>query len=106
MSRHVRTEVHQLRVLARTGADPVTAPFTDRSDDRVSAEASRRRLAGALATLPGGHRDALFLVAWAGFTYPEVAHPPLPGAGAAPAWCSPACSPPPRSPLRPSWARC
>ncbi|SDJ07416.1 RNA polymerase sigma factor [Nonomuraea jiangxiensis] len=73
IGRHVRTELHQLRVLERTGTDPVTAPFTDRSDDRVSAEASRRRLAGALATLPKGHRDALLLVAWAGLTYPEVA---------------------------------
>ncbi|MFI7112504.1 RNA polymerase sigma factor [Nonomuraea sp. NPDC050227] len=73
MGRHVRTEVHQLRVLERTGADPVTASFTDRSDDRVSAAAARRRLAGALATLPRGHRDALLLVAWAGLTYPEVA---------------------------------
>ncbi|GAA1625925.1 RNA polymerase sigma factor [Nonomuraea maheshkhaliensis] len=73
IGRHRRTEVHQLRVLARTGVDPVTAPFTDRSDDRVSAEAARHRLAGALATLPQGHRDALLLVAWAGLTYPEVA---------------------------------
>ncbi|MEV0612812.1 RNA polymerase sigma factor [Nonomuraea sp. NPDC050404] len=73
MGRHRRAEVHQLRVLERTGIDPVTAPFTDRSDDRVSAESARRRLAGALATLPGGHRDALLLVAWAGLTYPEVA---------------------------------
>ncbi|MEO3875840.1 RNA polymerase sigma factor [Nonomuraea sp. B12E4] len=73
IGRHLRTELHQLRVLERTGTDPVTAPFTDRSDDRVSAEASRRRLAGALATLPQGHRDALLLVAWAGLTYPEVA---------------------------------
>ncbi|MFC5833390.1 RNA polymerase sigma factor [Nonomuraea insulae] len=73
IGRHVRTEVHQLRVLERTGTDPVTAPFTDRSDDRISAEASRRSLAGALATLPKGHRDALLLVAWAGLTYPEVA---------------------------------
>ncbi|GAA3660263.1 RNA polymerase sigma factor [Nonomuraea antimicrobica] len=73
IGRHVRTEVHQLRVLERTGADPVTAPFTDHSDDRVSAESTRRRLAGALATLPKGHRDALLLVAWAGLTYPEIA---------------------------------
>lgn len=73
MGRHVRTEVRQLRVLARTGADPVTAPFTERSDERLSAEASRRCLGGALAALPKGHRDALLLVAWGGLTYPETA---------------------------------
>ncbi|MEW9553721.1 RNA polymerase sigma factor [Nonomuraea sp. NPDC050783] len=73
MGRHRRAEVRQLRILERTGTDPVAAPFTDRSDDRVSAEATRRRLAGALATLPRGHRDALLLVAWAGLTYTEVA---------------------------------
>jgi RNA polymerase sigma factor (sigma-70 family) len=73
MGRHTRSEVRQLRVLERGGVDPVTVPFTERSDERVSAEASRRNLAGALAVLPGGHRDALLLVAWGGLSYPEVA---------------------------------
>ncbi|GIH78981.1 RNA polymerase sigma factor [Planobispora longispora] len=73
MRRHVRTEVHQLRVVERTGTDPVLAPFTERSNERLSAEAAHRRLAGALAALPRGHRDALLLVAWGGLTYPEVA---------------------------------
>ncbi|MCG5220145.1 RNA polymerase sigma factor [Streptosporangium sp. KLBMP 9127] len=73
MSRHVRTEVRQLRILERRGVDPVTQSFAERSDERVSAEASRRSLAGALATLPRGHRDALLLVAWGGLTYQEVA---------------------------------
>jgi RNA polymerase sigma-70 factor (ECF subfamily) len=73
MRRHVRTEVRQLRILERTGTDPVLAPFTDRSDERLSAEATRRRLAGALAAMPRGHRDALLLVAWSGLTYSEVA---------------------------------
>ncbi|GAA3469222.1 RNA polymerase sigma factor [Nonomuraea roseola] len=73
MSRHVRTEVRQLRVVERTGADPVTASFADRSDERVSAEAARRNLAGALAALPKGQRDTLLLVAWAGLSYPETA---------------------------------
>ncbi|SDG21299.1 RNA polymerase sigma-70 factor, ECF subfamily [Sinosporangium album] len=73
MSRHVRTEVRHLRAVERTGVDPVTEPFTERSDERLSAEAARRRLAGALAALPAGHRDALLLVAWAGLSYPEVA---------------------------------
>ena len=73
MGRHVRTEVRQLRVLERTGADPVTAPFTERSDERLSAEASGPTLAGALAALPNGHRDALLLVAWGDLSYPEAA---------------------------------
>jgi RNA polymerase sigma factor (sigma-70 family) len=73
IGRYVRTEVRQLRVLERTGADPVTAPFTERSDERLSAAASSRMLAGALAALPRGHRDALLLVAWGELSYPEVA---------------------------------
>lgn len=73
MRRHVRTEVRQLRIVERTGADPVTAPFTERSDERLSAEASRRQLGGALAALPKGHRDALLLVSWGGLSYPETA---------------------------------
>ncbi|MEV4181521.1 RNA polymerase sigma factor [Streptosporangium canum] len=70
--RHLRAEVRQLRLLERTGVDPVTAPFTERSDERLSAEASRRSLAGALASLPKGHRDALLLVAWGGLSYSET----------------------------------
>jgi RNA polymerase sigma factor (sigma-70 family) len=73
IGRHVRTEVRQLRILERTGADPVTAPFTERSDERVSAGAARRNLAAALAKLPAGHRDALLLVAWGGLSYEETA---------------------------------
>ena len=47
--RHWRTETRQLRLLARTGADPVTEPFADRVDAAVSAErgeAQARRGAG------------------------------------------------------------
>ncbi|WP_433248252.1 RNA polymerase sigma factor [Streptosporangium sp. CA-135522] len=73
MRRHLRTEVRQLRLVERTGVDPVTASFTERSDERLSAEASRRSLAGALAALPKGHRDALLLVAWGGLSYSETA---------------------------------
>ncbi|MFF0519811.1 RNA polymerase sigma factor [Actinomadura nitritigenes] len=73
MGRHVRTEVRYLRALRRTGADPVTAAFTDRSDERLTAEASGPRLAAALAAMPKGRRDALLLVAWEGLSYPEVA---------------------------------
>ncbi|GAA0844080.1 RNA polymerase sigma factor [Streptosporangium amethystogenes subsp. fukuiense] len=71
--RHRRVEVRQLRVLERTGVDPVTVPFTERSDERLSAGAVRRSLAAALAGLPAGHRDVLLLVTWGGLTYPEAA---------------------------------
>jgi RNA polymerase sigma factor (sigma-70 family) len=73
MGRHVRTEVRQLRILERTGTDPVLASFTERSDERLSAEAFGPMLAGALAALSAGHRDALLLVVWGDLTYPEVA---------------------------------
>jgi RNA polymerase sigma factor (sigma-70 family) len=68
--RHWRTEVTQLRLLARTGIDPVTEPFTDRIDATVSANAA---LASSLARLPASQRDALLLVAWAGLTYEQAA---------------------------------
>ena len=52
--RHRRTEVRQLRLLARTGVDPVAEPFTDRVDERVSAASVNARLGAAvLARLPG-----------------------------------------------------
>src|SRR3954471_2313681 len=37
IGRRGRAEIRLSRALARTGADPVTEPFTDRVDDRVSA---------------------------------------------------------------------
>jgi RNA polymerase sigma-70 factor (ECF subfamily) len=73
IGRHRRTELRQLRLLARTGADPVIEPFTDRVDAVVSADGAKARLGAALARLPAGHRDALLLVAWGGLTYEQVA---------------------------------
>ena len=73
IGRHRRAEVRMYRALARTGADPVMEPFTDRVDDRVSASTASRRLAAALARLPEEHRDTLLLVAWGDLSYEEVA---------------------------------
>ncbi|MBE1532549.1 RNA polymerase sigma factor [Actinomadura algeriensis] len=73
IGRHVRTEVRQLRILRRTGADPVAEPFTDRSDDRISARADGHRIAAALAAMPRGHRDALLLFAWGELSYVQIA---------------------------------
>jgi RNA polymerase sigma factor (sigma-70 family) len=70
---HRRNEVRQYRALARAGIDPVTEPFTELADARVSASGQNRRLAAALAKLPAGHRDALLLVAWGGLSYEQAA---------------------------------
>lgn len=70
IGRHRRSEITAYRALARTGVDPVTEPFTDRVEGRMAA---RQALAGALARLPAGHRDALLLVTWAGLSYEEAA---------------------------------
>jgi RNA polymerase sigma factor (sigma-70 family) len=73
IGRHRRSEVRQYRALARTGADPVTEPFTDRVDAIVSANRAARPLAAALARLPAGHRDVLLLMVWGGLTYEQAA---------------------------------
>lgn len=73
IGRHRRAEIRLYRALARTGADPVLEPFTDRVDDRVSASTASRRLAAGLARLPEELRDTLLLVAWSGLSYQETA---------------------------------
>jgi RNA polymerase sigma factor (sigma-70 family) len=73
ISRHRRAEIRGYRLLARTGSDPVIAPFTDEVDAAVSAGAARRPLAAALARLPAGQRDALLLVTWSELTYAQAA---------------------------------
>jgi RNA polymerase sigma factor (sigma-70 family) len=75
LGRYRRAELKHLRVLQRTGRDPVLAEasFTERSDARLGAAAVRQRLAGALRRLPAAQRDALLLVAWADLSYQEAA---------------------------------
>jgi RNA polymerase sigma-70 factor (ECF subfamily) len=73
VSRHWRAEVRQLKLLARTGADPVTEPFTDRVDAAVTVDRAKARLGAALAMLSARQRDALLLVTWAGLTYDQAA---------------------------------
>ena len=73
MGRYRRPEVQQYRMLARTGHDPVTEPFTDRVDAAVTAEGLRGQLAAALARLPAAHRDTLLLVVWGDLSYNEAA---------------------------------
>jgi RNA polymerase sigma-70 factor, ECF subfamily len=73
IGRHRRGEIRLYRALARTGADPVTEPFTDRVDNRVSASADSKQLAAALAGMSRDLRDTLLLTAWGDLTYEEVA---------------------------------
>lgn len=73
IGRHRRTEIRLYRALARTGADAVSEPFTDRVDSAVTADSSRARLGAALATLPAGQRDALLLITWGGLSYEQAA---------------------------------
>lgn len=72
LSRHRREE--RRRMVAYERALP--APPEDGTDDiaaRADAAMQRRLLAGALADLQPGDRDALLLQALAGLTYPEIA---------------------------------
>ncbi|WP_371100138.1 RNA polymerase sigma factor [Streptomyces sp. PU_AKi4] len=73
ISRHCREEVRALKLLARTGHDPVADSWTDSADDRLAAEAAARPLAGALARLSAGDRHVLLLFAWADLGYQEIA---------------------------------
>jgi RNA polymerase sigma factor (sigma-70 family) len=73
IGRHRRAEIRMYRALARTGTDPVMAPFTDEVDARVSASTASRRLAAGLARLPKELRDTLLLVAWGDLSYEETA---------------------------------
>ena len=68
-----RSEVRHLRALARTGIDPVFADHAESVSARVSAQASTRRLADALAKLSAGERDVLLLAAWGDLSYEELA---------------------------------
>jgi RNA polymerase sigma-70 factor (ECF subfamily) len=73
IGRHHRVEIRSYRALARTGVDEVAEPYTDRVDERVAAVAVHRDLARALGGLSAADRDVLLLVAWADFSYEEVA---------------------------------
>jgi hypothetical protein len=72
---HHRQEIRLYRALARTGADPVTVPFTDQVEDRVTAAAASRQLAAGLARLPAQHRDALLLVPPSRSGWPPLSRP-------------------------------
>jgi RNA polymerase sigma-70 factor (ECF subfamily) len=71
MRRSRRTEERRLKAFARQAAEPPAAP--DDADSRLDSQATRPQLAGGLARLRAAEREVLLLVAWADFTYDEVA---------------------------------
>ena len=73
IGKYRRTEQRAYRALARTGVDPVAESWSDMIDGQVTAAAHRVPLAQALRALNDGDRHVLLLVAWADFTYDEVA---------------------------------
>ncbi|HEV2377556.1 MAG TPA: RNA polymerase sigma factor [Streptosporangiaceae bacterium] len=73
ISRYRHAEARSYKLLARTGADPVTAAHDDDVLARVAASAHRRALAAGLARLHQADRDTLLLVVWGGLSYAETA---------------------------------
>lgn len=76
ISRHRRDELRFLRAIARTGIDPAAEcggdPVADEGIRHADAQAMRRRLAAALASLSQVDRDALLLIT-DGLRYEEAA---------------------------------
>ena len=70
---HQRQERRHYRALARSAARLVAPSDEDLVIDRVSASAAGPALAVALASLDGGDRDVLLLVALADLSYAQVA---------------------------------
>jgi RNA polymerase sigma factor (sigma-70 family) len=68
-----RSELRALRVLERVPPSADSEGPADWIAGRVSAEAMRWRLAGALGRLPDGDRDVVLLVALAELSHEEVA---------------------------------
>lgn len=72
LHRHRRHELRELRAYARSAADPILDAF-DGVDARIDASSTRRKLIDALAGVPAEELDALLLLAWADFSYTEIA---------------------------------
>ncbi|MEO3853663.1 RNA polymerase sigma factor [Acrocarpospora sp. B8E8] len=70
IGKHRRREQARYRAYARNGPDETIAALVE---EGVTTLAVNRPLLRALAALKQGDRDALLLVAWAQFTYGEVA---------------------------------
>lgn len=72
LHRHRRQELRELRAYARSATDPILDAY-DGIDARIDASNARRKLVDALAGVPAEELDALLLLAWADFSYPEIA---------------------------------
>jgi RNA polymerase sigma-70 factor (ECF subfamily) len=72
LHRHRRAERRQLRAYSRSGVDRWVAD-EDEANSRVDSSALDARLAGALAAMRPGERDALLLYALADLGYNEIA---------------------------------
>jgi RNA polymerase sigma-70 factor (ECF subfamily) len=68
---HQRSEERRLRMLARTGVDPLVDE-DEQVDERLDAERTTRALARVLAALSPGDREVLLLSAWAGLSSEEI----------------------------------
>lgn len=73
IGKHRRAEDRRQRALARLHAEAAAEDFTDRSDDRVTAQRLGPRIAAVLAGMSRPDRDLLLLIAWAGLSYDEAA---------------------------------
>jgi RNA polymerase sigma factor (sigma-70 family) len=69
--RHRRSEVRELRAVARLGADEGAS--NDGSEARIDAERMRGALARCLADLPAEECDVLYLLVWAELDQSEIA---------------------------------
>jgi RNA polymerase sigma-70 factor (ECF subfamily) len=69
--RHRRSEVRELRAIAKLDTDAGTA--NDGAEARVDAERMRGALARCLADLPAEECDVLYLLVWAELDQPEIA---------------------------------
>jgi RNA polymerase sigma-70 factor, ECF subfamily len=73
LRRYARAEARAYRALARTGVDRIAAVMEDQVAERVDAGAAYRALAGSLAKLSRGDRDAILMYAWAELSYEQIA---------------------------------
>lgn len=71
--RHWRIERQRLRLIAKLERHEGAEAEADGAVARVDAEAAADEVASAVASLDGGSRDVLLLVAWGDLSYAEVA---------------------------------
>ena len=73
VGQHRRDQARQARIRTAAPAEPAVPGHADRVAADVTAQAMRRVLEAALASLSTGDRDVLLLIAWEQLTYQEVA---------------------------------